>query len=110
MAGTYTLHRRPPAVTGTSGGHRKSPGYRAITGHLESATISGYIVEPAVRRPALTGFRLAVVRIVGLVVHYELVVDKVEAVGARLVLMPDHLLHCFGPDVGKLVDVFASVS
>ena len=38
--------------------------------------------------------RLTVVRVVSLVVHDELVVDKVEAIGACLIRVPDHLLDC----------------
>lgn len=38
--------------------------------------------------------RAAVVRVVRLVVHHQLIVHKVEAVGLRLVRVQDHLPDC----------------
>lgn len=43
------------------------------------------------RGPALPALRAAVVRVVCLVVHHQLIVHKVEAVGLRLIRVQDHL-------------------
>lgn len=46
------------------------------------------------REPALPALRAAVVRVVCLVVHHQLIVHKVKAVGLRLVRVQDHLPYC----------------
>lgn len=47
----------------------------------------------------MAALRAAVVRVVCLVVHHQLIVHKVEAVGLRLVRVQDHLPDC-GVGVG----------
>ncbi len=53
--------------------------------------------------------RLAVVSVVSFVVHDQLVVDKVEAVGARLERILYHEGDGLLVEAGKLVDVLAAV-
>jgi hypothetical protein len=59
-------------------------------------------------RPFLS-IRLSVVGVVSFVVHDKLVVDKVEAVGARLERILDHVRDGFLIEPGELVDVLAGV-
>lgn len=42
----------------------------------------------------MSALRAAVVRVVRLVVHHQLIVHKVEAVGLRLIRVQDHLTDC----------------
>ena len=46
------------------------------------------------RPPPVSALRAAVVRVVCLVVHHQLIVHKVEAVGLRLIWVQDHLPDC----------------
>ena len=57
----------------------------------------------------LSRFDSPAVSIVGFVVHYQLVVDKVEAVGARLERILDHDGNRLLVEPGELVDVLAGV-
>jgi len=58
-----------------------------IPDHREDSAPVAASLAQLVDRP------LGVVGVLGLVVHHELVVDKVETVGARLIGAPDHLRH-----------------
>lgn len=51
-------------------------------------------VSPHIRQPLVSSLCPAVVRVVCLVVHHQLIVHKVEAVGLRLVRVQDHLPDC----------------
>merc|ERR1719376_150599 len=50
------------------------------------------------------------VRVLRLVVHYQLVVDEVEAVRLRFVRVVHHLFYCFVVQGGKLVYLLAGVA
>ena len=52
---------------------------------------------------------MSIVRVVCLVVHHQLVVHKVEAVGASLEGVPHHLIDCVLGQLRKLVNVLAAV-
>ena len=51
----------------------------------------------------------AVVRVVSLIVHHQLVVDEVETIRPRLERVLDHKLDCGSVKFGELVNVFARV-
>ena len=52
---------------------------------------------------------MSIVRVVCLVVHHQLVVHKVEAVGPSLEGVPHHLIDCVLGQLRKLVNVLAAV-
>lgn len=60
-------------------------------------------------RPLLPQLLAPVIGIVSLVVHYQLVVDKVEAVRTGLIGIFNHQTNDILRKLGKLIDMFTSV-
>lgn len=60
----------------------------------EAPPVHSQSAHPPVSRVCVLTLRAAVVRVVCLVVHHQLIVHKVEAVGLRLIRVQDHLSNC----------------